>query len=403
MARLPVVLLTLAASTAFVLTAATSPLSHDMLTPWVAPAVATVSDQVVPTATDVAGHAIRAATSAGTIVVKSASSTAGRVVQGVHHKLSGEDQRMVVLLPYGLSSLQTSLVEVHGVEPGAQVRIVVMESAMHELSKRGDVLTHATADDAGVARLHVLIWKPVTVQVTTGDLATASIVELTPSAPFGAVIPDSHLPEPKMFLTPAPPAQGPGANPVITSVPDPVWKRMLKATWARYCTPRSHLRLLSVNYIGFDGYRYRGQMIVADAAAHQVAQALTGLYDIQFPIRSMVLPDEVGRAKSGPGADDYASMAADNSSAFNCRFVVGKETSDTLSPHGRGTALDVNPWENPYHSANGAVPNSAWLTHRQGHPGIVTDKVATILTDLGFTWGGTFRPDYDPQHFEIRS
>src|SRR5262245_24225805 len=46
------------------------------------------------------------------------------------------------------------------------------------------------------------------------------------------------------------------------------------------------------------------------------------------------------------GSDD-ASMAADNTSAFNCRRAVGSATG-SWSMHAYGLAVDVNPRENPY-------------------------------------------------------
>src|SRR3546814_12098830 len=56
------------------------------------------------------------------------------------------------------------------------------------------------------------------------------------------------------------------------------------------------------------------------------------------------------------GGDDYKSMAADNTSGFNCRTVVNKP--GVRSPHSYGGSVDVNPWENPYRSATGYTPNS---------------------------------------------
>src|SRR3546814_7814462 len=58
------------------------------------------------------------------------------------------------------------------------------------------------------------------------------------------------------------------------------------------------------------------------------------------------------------GGDDYKSMAADNTSGFNCRTVVNKP--GVRSPHSYGGSVDVNPWENPYRSATGYTPNSWW-------------------------------------------
>ena len=66
--------------------------------------------------------------------------------------------------------------------------------------------------------------------------------------------------------------------------------------------------------------------------------------------------DRFGWSSRSRGGDDYASMAAGNTSAFNCRDVTGRP--GVRSPHSWGRSLDVNTWENPYRSAQGIVPNS---------------------------------------------
>ena len=68
--------------------------------------------------------------------------------------------------------------------------------------------------------------------------------------------------------------------------------------------------------------------------------------------------DRFGWGHRSRGGDDYASMAAGNTSAFNCRDVVGRP--GVRSPHSYGRSLDVNTWENPYRSAQGTVPNTWW-------------------------------------------
>ena len=45
------------------------------------------------------------------------------------------------------------------------------------------------------------------------------------------------------------------------------------------------------------------------------------------------------------GADDDASMAANNTSGFNCRRVAGQRS---WSEHAYGAAIDLNPVQNPY-------------------------------------------------------
>ena len=80
------------------------------------------------------------------------------------------------------------------------------------------------------------------------------------------------------------------------------------------------------------------------------------MYNGRYPIRRMYRVDRFGWSKKLHGANDYASMRADNTSAFNCRSVVNKPS--VLSPHARGRAVDINTWENPYRSATGLVPNT---------------------------------------------
>ena len=64
------------------------------------------------------------------------------------------------------------------------------------------------------------------------------------------------------------------------------------------------------------------------------------LYAERFPIRRMEPVDVYG-------GNDRASMAADNTSAFNCRPVAGSDPP-RWSAHAYGQAIDVNTIENPY-------------------------------------------------------
>ena len=52
------------------------------------------------------------------------------------------------------------------------------------------------------------------------------------------------------------------------------------------------------------------------------------------------------------GGNDFRSIEADNTSAFNCRFVDG---TTRWSNHAFGRAIDVNPLENPYVTASGTT------------------------------------------------
>jgi hypothetical protein len=182
-------------------------------------------------------------------------------------------------------------------------------------------------------------------------------------------------------------ASGSGAHAVIRRISDAGWRSMVGRSWHRGCpVGRSGLRLLTINYWGFNGYRYRGQMVLSAAVASRAAAALRDMYTGRYPIRRMYRVDRFGWSEKLRGADDYRSMRADNTSAFNCRSVVNKPS--VRSPHARGRAVDINTWENPYRSATGLVPNSWWAS--RSHPKIAwrssSHPVVRIWRAHGFRW-----------------
>jgi hypothetical protein len=156
--------------------------------------------------------------------------------------------------------------------------------------------------------------------------------------------------------------------------------------------------------LGFDGKRSRGALVVHSSIAAATARVFTRLYDLRFRIRQMVPMDSRwGHNPKGPGADDYAAMSADNTSAFNCRYVGGAEASRVYSNHAYGRAVDVNDVENPYVADNGTVYPGTYVLHRRGAAagvfGSSGSAAVRAFTAKGFTWGGLWsHPDY--QHFE---
>lgn len=158
------------------------------------------------------------------------------------------------------------------------------------------------------------------------------------------------------------------------------------------------LRHLRMSYIGFDGDEHTGEMVVAADQAARVVQVFGRLYDARFPIRRMRLVDAYG-------GRDARSMAANNTSAYNCRTVAG---SDAWSAHAFGRAIDINPVQNPYLSGAGIAPESgrryAHIDRSAGAPvapgviragGVVEQAFARVGWEWGGRWAGT--PDY--QHF----
>lgn len=98
-------------------------------------------------------------------------------------------------------------------------------------------------------------------------------------------------------------------------------------------------------------------------------------------------------------------MAADNTSAYNCRNAVS-DGAPSWSKHAYGRAIDINPVENPYVFHGGALPpNGSAYIDRTARPGMLVVVVGgaglAAFEDAGFIWGGVWdSPDY--QHFEVR-
>ncbi|MEV7520102.1 M15 family metallopeptidase [Streptomyces sp. NPDC091371] len=158
--------------------------------------------------------------------------------------------------------------------------------------------------------------------------------------------------------------------------------------------PPERLRLIRVNHWGFDGKVHRGELIAHGDAVAPLLHVLERAFGARFPIRRM-------RVMAEYRGDDAAAMAADNTSAFNCRPVTGDPGK--LSRHAWGLAVDINPVENPYVDVRGKVHPTAGRAHLRrdpARPGMITEDgvVATAFREVGWHWGGTWsHPDY--QHF----
>ena len=101
------------------------------------------------------------------------------------------------------------------------------------------------------------------------------------------------------------------------------------------------------------------------------------------------------------GGSDFRSIEADNTSAFNCRYVDG---TTRWSEHAYGRAIDLNPIENPYVTAGGTTSHRAsrsFLRRTPYRPGMAVDGGAVVraFDAVGWGWGGRWSGDRDYQHF----
>ncbi len=168
----------------------------------------------------------------------------------------------------------------------------------------------------------------------------------------------------------------------------------MTASWRPGCpVPRRDLRLVRITHWGFDGRARPGELVVHATEAERIRHVFADLFGAQFPIEQVRLVDEFG-------GDDDRSMAANNTSGFNCRRAYG---STRWSQHAYGRALDINPVQNPYVTGGGAVlpPAGREFVRRDGsRQGLITARgpVVTAFARVGWRWGGAWsNPDY--QHF----
>jgi hypothetical protein len=232
--------------------------------------------------------------------------------------------------------------------------------------------------------------------VTADRSAVHAIDNLPPGDPVRL---PQGAPRPRINLPDQPRAKGQGPNAVVTRIPNNVWNQMTGRSWHRGCpVGRSSLRLLRINYYDYAGYRHRGELVAHADAMPNMRGALVAMHERKLPMRSMYRVDRFGWSSRLRGADDYKSMAAGNTSAFNCRDVVGRP--GVRSPHSYGRSLDINPWENPYRSsADGWVPNSWWVG--RSHPRVAwrsrSHQVVRLMADHGLRW--TYGTS-DAHHFD---
>jgi len=180
----------------------------------------------------------------------------------------------------------------------------------------------------------------------------------------------------------------------VTGVPADVRSRMEGVSWRGddgRCPRWTDLAYLQLDHVAFDGTA-RGELVVAAALAARTVALFRRLWQLGWPIRQLRLVDDFA------GSDD-ASMAADNSSAFNFRVIDG---TDVLSQHALGRAIDLNPVENPWRRPDRILPDAgrAFADRSVIRPGMIVrpGPVVAALDELGWEWGGDWRHAFDDHH-----
>ena len=199
---------------------------------------------------------------------------------------------------------------------------------------------------------------------------------------------------------------------------------------------RLYLSYLTIPYYDLNGQVQTGEMVVHKQLADEVLLIFQELYNIKYPIERMELVDKYTNATNGKEADDWTSIQANNTSAFNYRKANdGQHDLENLSNHAYGKCIDINPLVNPYIiNYHNKDHQGAYTTHRpeDGPNGtnanansndkfifrdtmegwtdiekkerIAKDtEIYNIFTKYGWTWletAGSTGKDLDSQHFQ---
>ena len=182
----------------------------------------------------------------------------------------------------------------------------------------------------------------------------------------------------------------------IEKLPYDIKEQMKESgSWKKSCPVHlNDLRYLTMSYFSMDEIAREGEMVVHKEVAEEVVEIFQELYESKFTIESMHLIDDYN-------ASDDLSMAANNTSAFNCRNVP---RTTRWSRHSYGKAIDINPVWNPFIDKGVVYPENAqkYKNRKLHEQGMVHKNDSTYKTFIlrDWEWGGDWtRTMQDYQHF----
>jgi hypothetical protein len=177
-------------------------------------------------------------------------------------------------------------------------------------------------------------------------------------------------------------------------LPAAVREEMRGVSWHPGCpVPLADLRLVVLTHRGFDGRLHRGELVVHRTVVDDLGEVFPRLQEADVPLERA---ERIERF----GGDDDRSMDANNTSAFNCRRMT---SGSSWSEHAYGTAVDLNPVQNPYVRGQTVLPSAGrdHLDRSEPAPGtfVEGDEVVTAFDAIGWGWGGRWSSAKDYMHF----
>ncbi len=187
-----------------------------------------------------------------------------------------------------------------------------------------------------------------------------------------------------------PPADGRFRS-TIQTVPADV---LARSSWTSRCpVAATDLRYVTVSFRGFDGLAQTGELLVNAEAARALVSVFRSLFTEGFPIERM-------RLTSAAGLDAPPTGDGNTTEAFACRPVRGEKA---WSQHAYGLAVDVDPFQNPYHKGEVVLPELAtsYLQRTNVRAGMIRPDgpVVRAFASIGWKWGGDYHSLKDFMHF----
>ena len=243
----------------------------------------------------------------------------------------------------------------------------------------------------GNRRFRVLIWVGMTFAVlvsptTTPRSSVAGPPEVAadrPAAPEPAPEPERPTKRDLRFRA------------VVSSI-GPATKAKMGTSWRKGCpVPLEDLRVIAMTHWDFAGEVRTGELIVHERHASGVTKVFRTLFEARFPIARM-------EPANGYMGNDPPLAQFNNTVGFNCRRPVGG--GHRWSEHSYGTAVDINPDQNPYVSRTGRIEppfGAPWADRTLREPGMIhaTGLVVEAFRSIGWRWGGNWRGTKDYMHF----
>lgn len=163
------------------------------------------------------------------------------------------------------------------------------------------------------------------------------------------------------------------------------------------------LRYINLTYLDFEGNRKVGELIVHKNVSKEMVDIFKTMYESKYPIYKMELV-------SNFNGNDFNSIEANNTSAYNCRNIAGTKK---YSRHAYGKAIDINPIQNPYVSKKGQISHKKSLNYKTrkhkdlNNPDdkamiLYNDIVIEVFKKYNWIWGGDWYTIKDYQHFDKR-